>query len=186
MLLYSTTNAVERKHLDNKKSHPVHFKAATVSAYKLNTYFCLKYIAAGENVRLSYTNPTVQNISKQAAKKAKQRLNKKFASDNLAVKGPPDKTSNFQGRKRLNEAKSSYLPQIKRNKGSSDTNTDIPDHALLMKPCKVLYDDGQRCDGTITGCEKDENVWKYKITFSDRKSTYASKDDPEVEFPSIQ
>ena len=51
-----------------------------------------------------------------------------------------------------------------------------------MKPCKLLYEDGQWYEGTITGCEKDENVWKYKITFSDGESTYASRDDPEVEF----
>ena len=67
----STTNAVERKNLDSKKTHPVHFKAAMVSAYKLDKSFCLKYIAASENVRLSYTNATVQYIRKQAAKKAK-------------------------------------------------------------------------------------------------------------------
>ena len=178
---------LREKNLDSKKTHPVHFKAAMVSAYKLDKSFCLKYIAASENIRLSYTNATVQNIRKQAAKKAKQRLNKKFPSDKLAVQEPPDKTSKFQGRKRPNEANSSYLPQIKRNKGSSDTNTNTPDHTLLMKPCKVLYDDGQWYEGTITGCEldKDENVWKYQITFADGESTYASRDDPEVEFPSI-
>ena len=65
----SSTNAVE-KNLDSKKTHPVHFKAA-VSAYKLDKSFCLNYIAASENVRLSYTNATVQYIRKQAAKKAK-------------------------------------------------------------------------------------------------------------------
>ena len=57
-----------------------------------------------------------------------------------------------------------------------------------MKPCKMLYDDGQWYEGTITGfeIEKDENVWKYIITFSDGESTFACKDDPVVEFPSIQ
>ena len=38
----STTNAVERKNLDSKKSHPVHFKAAKVSAYKLDKIFLFK------------------------------------------------------------------------------------------------------------------------------------------------
>ena len=52
----------------------------------------------------------------------------------------------------------------------------------------MLYDDGQWYEGTITGfeIEKDENVWKYIITFSDGESTFACKDDPVVEFPSIQ
>ena len=64
----STINAVERKNVDSKKTHPVHFRVAMVSAYKLNKCFYLKYITTSENVRLSYTNATVQNIRKQAAK----------------------------------------------------------------------------------------------------------------------
>ena len=54
----------------------------------------------------------------------------------------------------------------------------------MMKTCKVLYDDDEWYEGTISGCERDEHVWKYKITFPDGDSTYLSKDDPEVKFPS--
>ena len=61
----STTNAVERKNLDSKQNHPVHFKEAMITAYKLDKSFCLQYIAASESVQLSYTNATVQNIKKQ-------------------------------------------------------------------------------------------------------------------------
>ena len=180
----SSTNAVERKNLDSKQNHPVHFKAAMVRAYKLDKSFCLKYIAASENVRLAYTNATLQNIGKQAVKKAKQRLNKNLPADKLAVHGPPDRTSNFQGRKRSKDADSSHPPQTKKNKVSMDMSTDAPDYSLLMKTCKVLYDDDQWYEGIITGCERDKNnIWKYKISFSDGESTYASRDDSEVKFP---
>ena len=50
----------------------------------------------------------------------------------------------------------------------------------MMKTCKVLYDDDKWHEGTITECEKCENVWKYKISFSDGDFTYATRDDPEV------
>ena len=54
----------------------------------------------------------------------------------------------------------------------------------MMMTCKVLYDDNQWYEGIITGCERIENVRKYKISFSAGESMYASRDDPEVEFPS--
>lgn len=37
-----------------------------------------------------------------------------------------------------------------------DTRTDAPDYTLMMKKCKVLYDDDKWYDGTITGCE----IWQ--------------------------
>ena len=73
----STTNAVERKNLDSKQKHPVHFKETMTKGYKLDKSFCLQYIAASENVCLSYTNATVQSIKKQAKKgktMAKQKV----------------------------------------------------------------------------------------------------------------
>ena len=42
-----------------------------------------------------------------------------------------------------------------------DTSTDSPDYTLVVKTCKVLYDDDKWNEGTITGCEKYENVWKF-------------------------
>ena len=78
----------------------------------------------------------------------------------------------------------SHPPQTKKNKVSMDMSTDAPDYSLLMKTCKVLYDDDQWYEGIITGCERDKNnIWKYKISFSDGESTYASRDDSEVNFP---
>ena len=98
-----TTNAVERSNLDSKQSHPVNLKEAMTRVYKIDKSFCLKYIAASENVRLSYTSMTLQNITKQAARKANQRLNKRIPKDKLALHGPPDKASNFKGCKRQSE-----------------------------------------------------------------------------------
>ena len=65
---------------------------------------------------------------------------KQLPGDRLAVHGPLDKTSNFQGRKRPNAAN---LPQTKKNKASIDQSTDAPDYTLMMKTCKVLYDDDE-------------------------------------------
>ena len=183
----STTNAVERKNLDIKQMNPVDFKAAMIKSYKLDKSYCLQHIAASEKVRLSYTNATEENIQKQASKKAKQRLNKKLPSDILALHGPPDKTSNFAGLRKRNNANSSLSPHAKKSKVSSmppETSTNTPDYTVMMKTCHVLYDDDKWYEGTITGCEKDENdTWKYKITFSDGEFTYACKGDPEVRFP---
>ena len=83
--------------------------------------------------------------------------------------------------------KKKAITQTKEKNVSSipvDTSTDSPDYTLMMKTCKVLYDDDKWYEGTITGCEKYENVWKYKISVSDGEFTYATRDDPEVNFPS--
>ena len=210
---------LKEKNLDSKQKHPVQLKDAMIRAYKFDKSFCLRYIAASENVRQSYTNHTAEIIRKQAASKAHQRLNKRVPNDKLAVHGPPDKTSNFQGgqkpvkaksidslqtkktkakmvthgppaksskcqgHKRPNEINKSHLPQTKKIKVSSACIKSAPDHTLMMKTCKVLYDDGKWYEGTITGCELIEGIWKYKITFSDGESTYASIDHPEVKYP---
>ena len=145
------------------------FKAAMIKSYKFDKSYCLQHIAASEKARLSYTNATPENIQKQASKKAKQRLNKKLPCDILALHGPPDKTSNFAGLRKRNNANSSLSPHAKKSKVSSmppETSTNTPDYTVMMKTCHVLYDDDKWYEGTITGCEKNENdTWKYKITF---------------------
>lgn len=89
----ATTNAVERQNLDSKQRHPVNIKEAMTRLYKIDKSFCLKYIAASENVRLSYTNSTLENIKKQSTKKANQRPKQRIPHDKLALHGPPDRTS---------------------------------------------------------------------------------------------
>ena len=64
-----------------------------------------------------------------------------------------------------------------------DEISHAPDFSLMMKTCEVLYDDNKWYKGKIMGIEQIEGIWKYKITFSDRDSTYADRDDPEVRFP---
>ena len=59
----ATTNAVERQILDSKQRYPVNIKEAMT-----RLYFYLKYITASENVHLSYTNSTLENIKKQSKK----------------------------------------------------------------------------------------------------------------------
>ena len=54
----------------------------------------LQYIAACEQVRLSYRD-TSQSHERQAAQKRKERRNKKYPQDKQALHGPPDKTTNF-------------------------------------------------------------------------------------------
>ena len=162
---------LKEKNLDSKQKHPVHFKEAMIRSYKLDKSFCLQYIAASENVRLSYTNATVQSIKKQAENKAKQQLNKNYPCDKQAVHGPPHKCSNFRGSKRPNETKCTNSQPIKKKKVSDipvDTSTDTPDYTRMMKTCKVLYDDDKWYKGTIT---------------ADGEFTYATRNDPEVKFP---
>ena len=63
----TTTNAVERKNRDSKQSQPVETKAAFVNTYRLDKAACLQYIAAPEEVRLSYRDTSQEGREKQAA-----------------------------------------------------------------------------------------------------------------------
>ena len=80
----ATTNAVERSNLDSKQRHVVNLKEAMT---KIDKSFCLKYIAASENIRAYECN-----IKKQSAKKANQRQKQRIPQDKPALHGPQDTT----------------------------------------------------------------------------------------------
>ena len=90
----TSTNAVERKNQDSKQSQPVEMKTAFVKVYRMDKTAHLQYIAACEQVRLSYRD-TTQSHEKQAAQKRKERRNKKYPQDKQALQGPTDKSTNF-------------------------------------------------------------------------------------------
>ena len=67
----TSTNAVERKNQDSKQSQPVEIKTAFVKVYHMDKTAHLQYIAACEQVRLSYCD-TSQNHERQATQKRKE------------------------------------------------------------------------------------------------------------------
>ena len=69
----------------------------------------LQYIAACEQVRLSYRD-TTQGHEKQAAQKRKERRNKKYPQDKKALHGPPDKSTNFASTTTPKTSKRKQLP----------------------------------------------------------------------------
>ena len=90
----TSTNAVERKNQDSKQSQLVEIKTAFVKVYRMDKAAHLQYIAACEQVRLSYRD-TTQGHEKQPAQKRMERRNKKYPQDKKALHGPPDKSTNF-------------------------------------------------------------------------------------------
>ena len=133
--------------------------------YKIDKSFCLKYIAASENIRLSYTNATLENIKKQSAKKANQRQKQRIPQDKLALHGPPDKTSNFKGRKRQCETENySLSPPTKKTLDSESTGeiTNVPDSSLMMKFSMMI----------INGTKVQLWVWNKLMEFGIIKSHF--------------
>ena len=134
----ATTNAVERSNLHSKPRHVVNLKEAMTRLYKIDKSFCLKYTAASENIRLSYTNATLENNAKQA-----------FAADLLSLQiATPDKISKFaRGSVRQKIVASSHQ-QRKQKLWTVNLRVNVPDSSLMMKTCEV---DDKWYKGTIKG-----------------------------------
>ena len=105
----------------------------------------LQYIAACEQVRLSYRD-TTQGHEKQPAQKRMERRNKKYPQDKKALHGPPDKSTNFAStttpktskRKQPPAAQNEVQPKPKKQRNTSQSS---PDLALMFQKCHVLYED---------------------------------------------
>ena len=69
------------KNQDSKQSQPVELKTAFVKVYRMDKTAHLQYIAACEQVRLSYRD-TSQSHEKQAAQKRKERRTKSILKTN--------------------------------------------------------------------------------------------------------
>ena len=89
------TNAVERKNRDSKVSTPNPLRSAMIYLHKLDKSECAKYLAASNNVSLSY-NDRCDEARKSAAKKRNIQRAKKLNSDTTTDHGPPDRQCHFE------------------------------------------------------------------------------------------
>ena len=165
-------------------------KTAFVKVYRMDKTAHLQYIAACEQVRLSYRD-TTQSHEKQAVQKRKERRNKKYPQDKQPLQGPIDMSTNFASTTTSRTSKRKQPPaccsewastQTKKQWNTSQSQPDLP---LMFQKCQVLYEDDVWYGGTVTGIEfcDEKKKWMYKISFSDSETTLAARDDPEVRFP---
>lgn len=192
----ATTDAVEKKNKNSKGFLRIDLKEALVRVYHIDKAFCLQYIAAEAVVRIRCRDSSHEV---QAAAKRKQWCNKQYPKDAEALHEPPDRKSNFGKDKATRKTqitnKKTKTPKQPLNDISNDDNdfqpknklksvSQKPQTDLLFTTCKELYDDGVGYDGTVCGFEycETESVWKYKMSFSDGKTTLIALDDQEVKF----